>query len=326
VTTRRRAGLVPVTLAVVALAVAVLGRAPGAGAGVAARAATVTAATPATPAPARTKEAATRVPAGDAAGKAAVPQRIVSLAPAVTETLFALGVGERVVAVSDFCDYPAAARRLPSVGSFLSPSVEAVLGLEPDLVIGNESPGNRPAVETLRRAGLRVAIVRPRRLADVPKATRRIARLVGEPEAGERLVARMERDMEAVRARLAGAPRRRTLMVVGREPLVAVGHGSFLGELLDEAGAENVAPADGLWPRLGIESVIAADPEVVIDSSMGSEEGRGGSAFWERLGSVAAVRAGRVHPFRSYRVLRPGPRLPGAFADLARLIHPERWP
>jgi len=260
-----------------------------------------------------------------AAADAALPARIVSLAPSVTETLFAMGAGARVVGISDFCDYPPAVVDLPRIGSFVSPSVEAVLALEPDVVIGNQSPGNLRAVETLRRAGVRVVIVRPTRLADVPTTTRQIAAAAGTPEAGERLVARMDREMAAVRARLADVPRRRVLMVVGRTPLVAVGPGSFLGDLVAEARADNVVSSGGAWPRLSVEFVIAADPEVIIDSGMGTEEGASGD-FWDRLDSVAAVRAGRVHPFLSYRVLRQGPRLPAAFADLARVIHPERWP
>ena len=87
-----------------------------------------------------------------------------------------------------------------------------------------------------------------------------------------------------------------------------------------------LAPPGSTWPHLTIEYVIAADPEVIIDSSMGTEEGRASAAFWDRFVSIAAVRSGRVHAFRSLRVLRPGPRLPVAFADLARLVHPERWP
>jgi iron complex transport system substrate-binding protein len=114
-------------------------------------------------------------------------------------------------------------------------------------------------------------------------------------------------------------------MVIGRDPLIAVGDGSFLGELLAAARAVNVAPPRTVWPHLNVEFVIAADPEIVIDSSMGSEESAAGAQFWGRYPSLAAVRTGRVHPFRSYRALRPGPRLPAAFEDLARLIHPERW-
>jgi len=253
------------------------------------------------------------------------PARIVSLAPSVTETLFALGAGPRVVAVSDYCDYPPEVAALPKIGSFLSPNVEAIVALRPDVVIGTPSPGNVEAVTALRRLGIRVEIDDPEHLSDLPRVTRMIASAAGVPEDGERLVNAIEDEIEAVRTRVAGAPLRRVLMVVGHDPLVAVGQTSFLGELLAGARAVNVAPAPAVWPHLNLEFVIAADPEIVIDSSMGSEDGASATRFWERFPSLAAVRAGNVHAFRSYRVLRPGPRLPAAFADLARLIHPERW-
>ncbi|MCC6764573.1 MAG: ABC transporter substrate-binding protein [Deltaproteobacteria bacterium] len=253
------------------------------------------------------------------------PARIVSLAPSVTETLFALGVGARLVAVSDHCDYPPEAAALPRVGTFNAPSVEAVIAARPDVVIGLPSPGNHENVLTMERLGVRVELVDPERLADLPAVTRRIAAVAGVPEAGERLVAAMQRDMDAVRRKIAGAPTPRTLMLVGREPLIAVGPESFLGEMLVAAGAVNVAPAQGAWPRLNLEVVIAADPEVIVDCSMGTEASTAALAFWERFPSLAAVRNGRVHPFRSFEALRPGPRLALALAELARVLHPDRF-
>ena len=252
------------------------------------------------------------------------PARIVSLAPSVTETLFALGAGDRVVAVSDYCDFPPEAKRLPHVGSFNAPSVEAVLAARPDLVIGTPSPGNHENVLTMRRLGLRVEVVDPERLADLPAVTRAIASYAGVPDAGEQLVAKMDREMNAVRARVAGAPKPRTLMLVGQDPLIAVGPESFLGEMLVEAGAVNVAPSGG-WPRLNVEVVIAADPEVIIDCSMGTEAGTATLGFWTKFASLAAVRSQRVYPFRSFEALRPGPRLAQALEELARLLHPDRF-
>lgn len=255
----------------------------------------------------------------------AMPARIVSLAPSVTETLFALGAGARVVAVSDFCDYPREATRLPRVGSFNAPNVEAVLAQRPDVVIGLPSPGNHENVLTMRRLGVRVEIVDPERLADLPAATRKIAVIAGVPEAGERLVATMAREMDAVRAKVAGAPKPRALMLVGQDPLIAVGPESFLGEMLVEAGAVNVAPAGEAWPRLNVEVAIAADPEVIVDCSMGTEAGTATLEYWTRFASIRAVKDRRVYPFRSFEALRPGPRLARALEELARLLHPERF-
>ncbi len=263
---------------------------------------------------------------GDAAA-ATMPARIVSLTPSVTETLFALGAGPRVVAVSDYCDYPPEVLALPKIGSFLTPSVEAIIGMRPDVVIGTPSPANHDAVAALERLGLRVVVVDAERFGEVWPAMRTIAEAAGVPDAGERLVARMQSEMRAIRARLDGAPRRRVLMVVGQNPLVAVGHDSFLGDLVDAAGATNVAPGTTAWPRVSLEYVIAADPEVIIDASAGmaNQQPTPPQEWWAQYPSLAAVREHRVHGFRSYKLLRPGPRLVSVFEDLARLIHPERW-
>jgi iron complex transport system substrate-binding protein len=255
----------------------------------------------------------------------AAPARMVSLAPSITETLFALGAGDRVVAVSDYCDYPPDVQRLPRVGSFNAPSVEAVLAARPDVVIGAPSPGNHESVLTMQRLGIRVEIVDPERLADLPAVTRKIAAIAGVPDAGERLVARMAREMDAVRKRVAGAPKPRALMLVGQDPLIAVGPESFLGEMLVEAGAVNLAPAGQAWPRLNVEVVIAADPEVIVDCSMGTEAGTATLAYWTRFPSITAVKTKRVHPFRSFEALRPGPRLALALEELARVLHPDRF-
>ncbi len=269
--------------------------------------------------------AAAQLAVGAEPARAAAPARIVSLAPSVTETLFALGVGPRVVAVSDYCDYPPEVRRLPKIGSFLDPSIEAIVAQRPDVVIGVPSPGNHEAVAALQTLGIRVDVSDPEHLADLAPVTRMIAAAAGVPEAGERLIAELERGMDAVRARVATQPPRRVLMAIGQDPLVAVGTTSFLGELIVAARGVNVAPPGNPWPHVNVEYVIARDPEVIIDSSMGTEEGSSAARYWERLPSLAAVRDKHVYAFRDYRALRPGPRLPAAFEDLARLIHPEAW-
>ena len=142
---------------------------------------------------------------------------------------------------------------------------------------------------------------------------------------GNIALAGMQRDMDAVRKKIAGAPTPRTLVIVGQDPLIAVGPDGFLGEMLVAAGAVNVAPAKGAWPRLGLEVVIAADPEVVVDCSMGTEATTATLDFWNRFPSLAAVRNGRVHPFRFFEALRPGPRLAIALEELARVLHPDRF-
>lgn len=266
---------------------------------------------------------------GLAAPVAAAPQRIVSLAPSVTETLFALGVGDRVVGVSTYCDYPPEAARIDRVGTFLQPNVERILVKHPDLVIAVPSPGNRAPVERLRDLGLEVLIVDPERIAEILDSIRRIAAAVGVPEAGARLCERIEGEVRAVEARVAGAPRTSTLLLVGRSPFVAAGAGTYQDELVTRGGGTNVAAGGGqAWPNLSLEFIVAAAPQVIIDASMGGEEADGSTAalaFWRDFPTIPAVRDHRVHGYRAYELLRPGPRVGATLARVARFLHPERF-
>ncbi len=255
-------------------------------------------------------------------------KRIVSLAPSVTETLFAIGAGEQLVGVCTFCDFPREVERIDRIGAYINPNVEAIVAKRPDVVIG--VPVNSPeAIATLQRLGLRTLIVRVETIAEIEAAIRTIAQEVGREAQGEQLIADMNQRMAAIRKRLEGAPSRRVLMVVGQTPLIAVGSGIFLDELISQAHGINIAAgAAQPWPHLSLEVAVAKQPEVIIDGSMGSEETQGPEqrlGIWKNFPTVPAVRDGRLHGRLSSAMLRPGPRLPEAFEELARLIQPERF-
>lgn len=256
-------------------------------------------------------------------------RRIVSLAPSLTETVFALGAGERLVGVSAYCDYPPEVRTIDRVGTFLSPNVEAIVAKRPDVVLVVPSPGNRNPVEALRRLGVRVVVVEPNSVDDVKQSLLTVGEEIGRSEEARSLVSRIEERMAAVRARTEGAPRRRVLMVIGQMPLHAVGAGTFLDELITMAGGVNVgAQAGGSWPYLSLEFAISSRPEVIIDTTMGNEERAGAgsaTAFWDGFPMVPAVREGRVYGHMEYHLLRPGPRIAEALETMARFIHPERF-
>lgn len=253
-------------------------------------------------------------------------KRVVSLAPSVTETIFAVGGGDRLVAVSTYCDHPPEAAELPRAGSYLQPSVETIVGLEPDVVIGVPTPGNRAAVEHLRRLGIEVVVVSEDTLADTWEAMRTVGRVLGRPDRAEALVTSVQGEIAAVRAAAAGKPRRRVLFVVGHDPLVVAGEGLFLDELIEAVGGRNVGALDrGMWPRLSLETVVAAAPEVIIDGAMGTEASpereKSLRRWWETYRSVPAVRDGHVRAQRSNALLRPGPRLGEAARELFELVH-----
>ena len=257
------------------------------------------------------------------------PQRIISLAPSITEILFALGVGDRLVGVSSYCDYPPAATQIDRIGTFLQPNVERILTKRPDLIIGVPSPDNRAPVERLETLGLRVLIVNPERIADIYAAIHTIADAVGVPERGDGLVAKLQRDVAAITAQLETAPRPRVLLLVGHAPIVAAGRGTYQDELITLAHGENLAAASGeSWPTLTLESIVARAPEVIVDASMGSEEGADRDcalAFWQPYATIPAVRDHRIYGYRAYELLRPGPRVADTLAAMARYLHPDRF-
>jgi iron complex transport system substrate-binding protein len=256
----------------------------------------------------------------------AQPQRVISLAPSITETVYALGFGDRLVGVSTYCDYPPEAMRIERVGTFLSPNAELIVAKRPDLVLAVPSPGNRNPVESLQRLGLKVVVVDPQTLAEIKEAIVTIARELGNEAAGRKLVGEMEARNQELRERLADAPRRKVLMVVGHSPLIAVGPGTFQDELIRLARGVNVAAETGrAWPHLSVEFVIAAAPEVIIDTTAHENPEGGGSDFWSTYSAIPAVREGRVHAYREYALLRPGPRIAEALQRVARFIHPERF-
>jgi iron complex transport system substrate-binding protein len=253
-------------------------------------------------------------------------RRIVSLGPSVTEILYALGVGDRLVGVCDFCDYPPAVRGVRRVGGFTTPSIETIVALRPDLVVAVAGPATVEALETVRQTGVDTLVVSDTSLDAVWRAIADIGERTGRTEAAGTLAADMRARFAGVRARVAGAPRRRVLVVVGQTPLVVAGAGTFVNELVTIAGGTNVAADSGQpWPVMSLETVVARAPEVIIDTALRHEDGAD-ARYWERFPTLPAVRARRVVAYASFDALRGGPRLAEAAEEFARLIHPERTP
>ena len=252
----------------------------------------------------------------------AAPQRIVSLSPALTEVLFALGVGVRVVGVTEYCTYPPEAKTRPKVGGYANPSVEAVLALKPDLVVVSPGPGNRDAALALRRSGVRVAVVPAETLDDSYAAIGALARECGVEQAGRDLVGRVHGRIEAVVARVASLRKVPALFVVQFDPIIAAGRGTLPSQLLELAGGTNVVSAPR-YPRLGIESVAAAKPELILQSRMDTagSDGRAEAAAWKRWSWIPAVAADRVVVLPDDLTLRPGPRVADAVEMLSALLH-----
>ena len=249
--------------------------------------------------------------------------RIVSLAPSVTETIFALGFGDRLVGVTTYCDYPAEAMKISKVGGFMNPSLEAIVAKRPDLVIGVSSATDPVKAREIERLGLKVNLISLTSVSEILSAIKSIARLLGSQDSGEKLTRKITLQMDRVKQRVAPAPRRSTLLAVGLRPLVAVGGKNFIDELITLAGGENIArDAAQPWLNLPDEYVVAKAPQVIIEAGMGSERGES-AKHWADLKSIPAVKEGRVYAYPSDKILRPGPRIGEGLEEIARLIHLE---
>ena len=265
---------------------------------------------------------------------AAPPQRIVSTAPSATEMLYALGLGDRVVGVTTFCHYPPEAARKPKIGDYLHPSLEAIAGLRPDLVV-SEASGVRHA-ERLSALHLNVLEIDDATLAGIYDSIRRIGQAAGVAARADAVCAGMRAQFDAIRAAVAHLPRRRVLFLVGRTPgriedLVAAGRASHLDELLEIAGGENVfRDSITAYAKIPLEELLARNPEVIVDMGEMSEtvgvteeQKRAVVALWGRYPSLAAVRQHRVYAVASDIFVVPGPRVVDAARALARMLHPE---
>jgi len=260
-----------------------------------------------------------------AAAPAPPPLRIVSLAPAVTETLFALGEGGAVVGVSQYCDYPPAATRLPRVGTFLTPNVEAIAALRPDLIIGPGLSSSRHEVRTLEAMGYPTMTVDDSSLYGIEQSITLIGERTAQAQAASRLLGAIQAHLEEVRARLKNTRPRTVVMLVGHQPMVAVGRGTFLDDLLHLAGAHNIADLSlQAWPRLSIEYIVAMRPEVILDGEMG-DDATTPAGFWARYPTIPAVRDHRVLGYPQDPMLHPGPRVWQSLEILAQRIHPEAF-
>jgi iron complex transport system substrate-binding protein len=253
-------------------------------------------------------------------------ERIVSLAPNLTEIFYALGVEDRLVGVTNQCDYPPAAREKRSVGDVVSPNLEETIDLRPDLVFGAKAGNRRETVEALERLGVPLYGIDPHSVEDVLVSVRTVAELLGVPERGRELEARLRTRLTILEQRLGSVSRPRVLFAIWLDPLITVGGETFLNDLLGRAGARSVtAEIETDWPRLSLEVALELDPDYLILPNSHSLKTRLADLSTRRpWQSLRAVEQGRV-VWLDDAVLRPGPRIVDGVEALARQLHPEAF-
>jgi len=270
-----------------------------------------------------------------ATAAAQTPQRIVSASPSITEMLYSLGLGDRVVGVTEYCHFPPEVRDKAKIGSYLNPSMETIVALQPDLAVVLEEHG--ALVDQLKRIHVPVLAVQHNDVAGIYASLRAIAARTGVESAAAKRISEIKSGLSAVKAKAEGLPSRKTIFVIGRTPntirdLVCVGRGSFLNELIEIAGGRNAfAETIAFYPRISREELLAGDAEVVID--MGDMSDTDGVTEEHRLSVIElwrqafpdmpAVRADRAYAVADDRFVVPGPRIAEAAQLFLEMIHPE---
>jgi cobalamin transport system substrate-binding protein len=253
------------------------------------------------------------------------PKRIIGLAPNLTEILFALGLGDRVVGVTNHCNYPPEVSLKPKVGSYVHLNVEQIISLSPDLVIGTMDGNERYILDLLEQAHIKVFFVNPRDVRQAIETISTVGLVCGLPEQARqisgRLTLRVNRVVEAARAR----NRPQVFLQINIQPIMTVNRNTVHHDLIRLAGGDNMTADEPVtYPRISLEEVIRRKPEVILVSSM-EREGRFEKARqdWLQWTSIPAVQKGRVHLIDSDLIDRPSPRVVDGLEIMAKLLHPE---
>lgn len=255
----------------------------------------------------------------------AVPKRIVSLAPNITEILFALGLDSAVAGVTDYCDYPAAAGNKPRIGGMLNPNLERVLELRPDLVLMSGSGNMKSDYDKLTSAGVAVFVTYPRTVESVLTSISNIGALTGRAAAADSIVKALRDQKDELLLKAREAPRESVLMLLSLSPLIAIGPGTFLHELLTLANADNIAgDAAMAYPVLSREDILRRQPDVIIatnDIVRSTDDILRAYPEWKRL---KAIQKKRVALVDASIVSRPGPRVIEGLRIILQAVHPSK--
>jgi len=281
--------------------------------------------------PPRAPSSKTFIEVTDEAGRSVrVPQpinRIVSLAPSLTELVFALGAGNRLVGDTDYCDYPSEALRKPKVGGATNPSIEQIVALHPDLVLMTKTLNRRETVLALDQLGMPSYATDPHTVESVLTSFERLGELIGEREPGQRLAESLRSRLDDLKRRIGARSPRRALFIVWLDPFITVGRDTFIADALRYAGAQSVITTAQDWPHISLEEVVRLQPEYLIfatsreESVMQHFKELTTLPGWRSLDAVRNKRLAII----SDAIDRPSPRIVGAIEELARQLHPKAF-
>lgn len=268
-------------------------------------------------------------------GRSTPPERIISMSPSVTETLFALGLGDKVIGVTRYCDFPPAAEEIAKVGALVDPNYEEILALQPDLVILLTSQSD--SKRELEKLNIQTLTVPHETISDIHETIRSIGEVCGAERQAAALLKSITNRVEDIRQKVEGKKRPSVLICIGRDiksgklaGMYMAGRNGFYDEIIVLAGGVNAYKGESVaYPQLSPEGVIQINPDYIVDLgdqiSFGNRTVKEIAAQWNPLRTVSAVRNNRVHVIVGNYALRPSPRYIELLEELARLLHPDAF-
>lgn len=253
------------------------------------------------------------------------PQRIVSLAPGITETLYELGLEGRIVGVTSYCNWPRQASQKPKIGGFTNPSIEKIVSLKPDLIIATADGNRKDTVTQLERIGLPVYVTNPSDTEKILKSILNIGEITNQKDAAGKLVAKLHKRLNNISSLTQNKKKPKVFFQIGLEPVITAGRGTLINEVIGRAGGINIAGSDmARYPRYSAEGIMAGSPDIILFAPMANDrEFLTVKKFWQDFPEIPAVKNKRIYPVNTDLISRASPRIFDAIESMALIFHPD---
>lgn len=255
-------------------------------------------------------------------------KRIISMAPNVTEMLFAIGLNEEIVGVTDYCDYPEMAKEKAKIGGYYNPNIEVILSLKPDIIIATPDGYSKERIAKLEQAGIPIFLVNPRNLDDIFNSMIMLGNITGKKQVAEETVSKLQSRAKIITDKVKNIKKRpKVFYELDHSPLITVGPNNFVDDLITKAGGINIAnDAPSSWPQYSVESVIVKNPDIIITAPYSMGSGNSSQPLineWKKYRTISAVLNNKVYAINPDIILRPGPRAVDGLESLYNIFHPN---
>ena len=253
------------------------------------------------------------------------PHRIVSLAPGITETLYLLGLDDKISGVTGYCNWPQQASRKPRVGGFINPSIEKIVSLKPDLIIATADGNRKDTVQQLERIGLPVYVINPSDTEKILRSILHIGEITDQKNIAGKLVRTLRKRLNNITAQTLNKKKPRVFFQIGLEPVITAGKGTLISEVISRAGGINIAGNDAArYPRYSAEGIMAGSPDIILFAPMANDkEFAAVKNYWQKLAQIPAIQKNKIYLIDTDLISRASPRIFDAIEKMALIFHPD---